>query len=436
MKTRLWYFLIALGVVISCTKEPSEIGLELQPQEDLLNVYFSDTTTIIAYTIKEDSLRSDEPGIAFLGDLNDPVFGKTSAAFYAQTFLTIPEFDFGDSPVLDSVVLTLAYTGDYYGDTNTQFTAKVHELLEDIYYDSSYFSNQSKQVSASPIGQLTFIPRPNDSIVIDSVEYAPQIRIPLSAETGMKFINASEEDLKDNTAFVKFFKGIYVNVDPVNTTGGLIHFSLTNANSRILVYFHQDTSSTQQIFRLVMPESGARYNYYNHHGFEGSSPEFYNQVINGDTATGQEKLYLQGLAGTKVRIKFPYIKDWYNNQEIAVNLAELVISDSDTASAFDSQKRLSLVGVRDGGATYMVVRDQLDGTDYFGGFEDDGDYRFRVTRYIQGLLQENIEDEGLALIGYLPVQDPSRMVINGTSPASPIQAGKRLKLKLTYTKLP
>ena len=58
-------------------------GLLVQPQEDQLNVLVSDTTTVIAYTVKEDSLRSDEFTTSFWGYV-DPVFGYTKASIFSH----------------------------------------------------------------------------------------------------------------------------------------------------------------------------------------------------------------------------------------------------------------------------------------------------------------------------------------------------------------
>ena len=60
----------------SCNKEPDLIGIDLLPDSDYLNLSFTDTSTIIAYTVREDSLRTDELSANLLGYMNDPVFGN------------------------------------------------------------------------------------------------------------------------------------------------------------------------------------------------------------------------------------------------------------------------------------------------------------------------------------------------------------------------
>ena len=52
--------LIAGGFLLNSCSKPDDLGIEVQPVGDVPGVYFTDTLTVIAETIKEDSLRSDE----------------------------------------------------------------------------------------------------------------------------------------------------------------------------------------------------------------------------------------------------------------------------------------------------------------------------------------------------------------------------------------
>jgi len=101
----------------SCSKEPGQIGYIIQPDESKLNVAFSDTTTIYAYSEIIDSIRSDKLSVSAFGSLKDPVFGGTTAGFYTQFLLSINGYDFGEERQLDSLVLQIDYAG-WYGDTN------------------------------------------------------------------------------------------------------------------------------------------------------------------------------------------------------------------------------------------------------------------------------------------------------------------------------
>ncbi|MFA5781348.1 MAG: DUF4270 family protein, partial [Bacteroidales bacterium] len=137
---RLSAAIFLLSFLFSC-EEPDIVGLEVQPPNDKMDVVFCDTITLVAYSVKEDSIRTDETVYNLLGSNYDPIFGKNSASFYSQARLSSNNANFGSNPVLDSIVLSLLYKG-IYGDTSAQQTVKVYELAENIYKDSVYYSNR------------------------------------------------------------------------------------------------------------------------------------------------------------------------------------------------------------------------------------------------------------------------------------------------------
>jgi len=123
--------IFAILVFAGCEK-PGVIGLDVQPESDQFNVLFSDTSTIIAKTILEDSIRADEPILSLLGAYEDPVFGYTAASLYTQFSMTTNNVGFGSSFVPDSLVLTIGYNGSY-GPSPSAQTVNVYRLTEDIY---------------------------------------------------------------------------------------------------------------------------------------------------------------------------------------------------------------------------------------------------------------------------------------------------------------
>ena len=73
---------------VACEEEPSGIGIDLKLPDQRLDVFFSDTNKIQAYTFTQDSIRSDEPIYSLLGTINDPVFGTANASFLTQILLS------------------------------------------------------------------------------------------------------------------------------------------------------------------------------------------------------------------------------------------------------------------------------------------------------------------------------------------------------------
>ncbi|HRR04571.1 MAG TPA: hypothetical protein P5215_04770, partial [Bacteroidales bacterium] len=63
--------------LLGCKKEFDSIGLELQNDSQQLNNRFTDTTTLVAYSILEDSIITQNLNNSVLGYVNDPIFGRT-----------------------------------------------------------------------------------------------------------------------------------------------------------------------------------------------------------------------------------------------------------------------------------------------------------------------------------------------------------------------
>ena len=99
--------MLLIIVLFSCKKDPYQIGYDLLPPSDTLNVKTTDTCTVEAFSMRVDSSRTDKTSSLVIGSMNDPWFGKTNTGFYSQVRLIAEGVDFGKNPVLDSLVLTL-----------------------------------------------------------------------------------------------------------------------------------------------------------------------------------------------------------------------------------------------------------------------------------------------------------------------------------------
>lgn len=217
---RLFLLITLTSLIWSCKKEPDLLGLDLIPEEDLLNHAVIDTITINAITEREDTLRTDELATMLLGSINDPVFGTTTASVYTQLRLPGTNISFGTDVAVDSIVLILPYKG-IYGDSSSVQNITVYELDEAIQtsvksetgrtLDYPYYNFSTLQHKAVPVGQLSFVPNTVDSSMIDTVKVGPYMRIPLSLEFANRIVNANQivdTALKNNTGFLNAIKGI------------------------------------------------------------------------------------------------------------------------------------------------------------------------------------------------------------------------------------
>lgn len=425
----LWVVTISV-LGLSCNKN-EELGMNVQPQENMLGVTFTNSIPITAHTIKEDSVKSDETYLNLLGSIVDPIFGLTDAAMYTQFRLTTDNVDFGTNPVCDSIFLSLAYS-TFYGDTTTTLKLNVFEITDDFYVDNSYYSNDVLGTFKTNLANINFIPSFRDSVKIDGVNSAPQLRVKLKNSLGQKFIEASgSSDLADNTAFSKYFKGLYISTNSVSSQGVMLYINSLSGLSKLTMYYHNATDTLKYTF--VLNSNCARFNTFDHHKFSTANSSFKLQIA-GDTALGDSMLYLQGMAGTRVKLKFPAVTNLNNLGTIAINKAELVIKvDSSTVdSKMVPPPRLSLA-IKNYDGTLSFLPDVVYGEAYYGGTYNSttNEYRFNISKYIQNaLLKGGFDDDGLLLIVSGSAVLSNRAVIFG-----PKHSTGNMHLDIIYTKI-
>jgi hypothetical protein len=429
------FAILILSVVFlfSCNKEPDLVGLDLLPEGDRLGASFMDTSTIIAYTVYEDSVLTSKMTFGVIGSIYDEVFGKTTASLYTQIKLTTNAPTFGTNPVVDSVVLVLPYYG-LFGDSTAMQAFKVYELTDSLSINTKYYSNSPGPAfnEGSLLAEQTFLPRVNDSVVVDTAtKVIPQLRLKFKPLMGERILNATTTDLENNDNFVTYFKGIVIKTDPENTpgSGSLVSFYLTSTLSRLKMYYHNTEDTLIYNFGI---EASARFNRYDHNGYAEASPDLKAQLINHDTLQGKQKLFIQAFGGTKVKLRFPYLKKWAADKKIAIADAKLIMINADFSPPFEAPTQLALRAILTD-STQGVLVDENEGTSYFDGtYNDSKGYQFRISRYIQQLLNSNnvAADKGLFLFVPGASYFGNRLILNGTATES-----GRMKLAIRYTRI-
>ena len=431
-------FILELLSLMNACKEPDTIGLGVLPAKDQLNVEYYNAN-LTAYSKLEDSIRSDETAYNLLGLNYDPVFGKNLASFYTQLHLAIDNTTFGSQPVLDSIVLTLAYHA-IYGDTNAKQTVKVYELASNIYADSNYYSNRDLLTTGTVIGSKKFVPDKRDSIRLlgsDTTKYPGHLRIRLDSVWGTnKFLNASSSSLLNNTNFIQYFKGIYVTSTSSTGEGSIMSFNLLSSLSKISIYYkHSDDGDTiQHTYNMVIDENCARINHFNHSKYKYATQYLQHQIY-GDTLKGDSILFLQSMAGLQVRIDYPELKQIAQNGKIAINKATFIVDvDENDYPQGSYTPPAQLVLIEELNGKIRFLQDEYDGLTYFGGTYDANlkEYKFNIARHIQQIVDGVKDNLGLYLVvwtGDRP-NTANRVVLKG-----PKRKSGNMRLQITYTKL-
>ena len=420
------FFFSGLLLLISCRKSGELIPENSAADLQALKV---DTTTVSSLSMYNDSLRTDETSRSVFGVFNDPVFGTTIASNYLQFNLSTTQLEFPAGTTIDSVVLIAVYE-NAYGNLESEVGLNVREIDEAIIEDNSYFSNSRVALKPNSIGSITFLPNFTDSTFEDTTISFPHARITLDKEIGERIL--SHGLFEGNDDFVDFFKGICLEPDTTNLPppgdGLLTIFNYLSDDTRIRIYYnYPDNGSGAQFatYELNVSSGSPRFSNYRHK-FTGAPivDELYNPK--------KEVNYVQPLGGIKTKITFPNLKNFLKPGSVVINKAELEIHVKEgTYDEYPVPTRLVVITEDDNG-TDLFVPDYFEGSSYFGGSYDvnSDTYKFNIARYLNQLVNEETNDNGLFLIVSGSAILANRLILNsGNAPEN------RMRLKITYTQL-
>ncbi|MFM2206540.1 MAG: hypothetical protein RL213_515 [Bacteroidota bacterium] len=415
---------MTVGILMSGCKDPDEIGQDILPDSDGLYTGFTDTVTVLSRTVREDSLRSDELSLQLIGNYVDPYFGKSYAECYSQVVLAgTPSFS--TLATADSLILKLFYKG-FYGDTNAYQTINVFRLTESMNGDSVYYSNRSFTAESAPIGSLTFQPRPNTRVVIDSDTVAPQLRIPMSMVLADSLIALNgSATFQSNEAWKEYFKGIKIMVDSVSTsgTGCISYFDVFNA--KLTLYYH-DTSNIAKTYNWALTGAKSSGFTHNYNGF----PVEQHLLDTAYSASGT--VCLQAMAGVKTKFTLPYLDHLKDSGEIVVNRALLKITLQDNStSTFPAPSTLLVVAIDSTGSSTYFPADYFEPSGFFGGGLSGTTYTFNLARQVNRILSGAVSNNGFYLVVSGSSVQATRALLG-----TPAVAAYPIKLDLYYTRLP
>lgn len=427
--------IVAFG---SCKKTPNSIGNNLIDENNIVSVGHTDTAQVVCHSYL-DSIGSKNVRYALLGSLNDPVFGTTQAGFYTQFRISSAGQNFGTAPVVDSVVLQLSLS-NVYGDTTTLLAVHAYELADSLSSGETYYSYSTLPVNSNDLvaNGFQFRPRMSSAVHVIGTDTITQpiLRIPLIQDLGNAIVGFDSTAFQTPDAFKNVFRGLYVVCDEVDQNGSVSSINITdNTLTRLQIYYHD----------AAAPQNGLRYdfyvtsddNYFNHfdHDYTKGSPEFVNQLLEGDTTLGQQRIYLQAMGGIRARIHFPNIAHWadtLDQSHIIINEAKLILPappDIDTAY-FTAPAKLVLIGFKEDGTTY-ILPDNYEGDSYFGGSYNalTKTVSFRISEYIERVILGKDPDLGISLGIDGAAYNAQRWVVNGPEATE----DKRMRLDITYS---
>lgn len=384
--------IILLITVISCKKDPSKVGLEVIPTSLEMDLNYDDSTVLLsAYTVKRDSMNTTKTEYFVLGSLNDPNFGLTRAAINTNFRLASTTQAFGTNAVADSICLYLSYSGSW-GDSTCAITANVYELLDSLTIsdDVEYDARSEVNYDQTPVGTVTFVQNLSDSVMIDNVNYPPLLSIKLSQSFAERML-ADSLSFASNNAFLKSFYGLRIEAEQINSFGNMVYFNPVSTETKLVLYYSSDDTS-HATFDMVVNSNCVWFNNF-YQTYTNPDLLFDETTEHQDSISAKEKLYLQPLLGTRIRLNFTGFEQLRSKENIALNEVKLVLPNySDYDASIAPPTRFIIYAINDG--TESLILDAQTNA-YFDGYFNQSlnQYTIRLTRYFQQRILNPIMDD-------------------------------------------
>lgn len=435
---------------LSCKKinEATDVGGDLVPAVDNVNTFeLALETETDNFSLRNDSaflLYGDQ---AAIGHLNDPEFGTTDAAGYfkisSALYSRYPFLNKGGVVQVDSVVLSLGYTGSY-GDSAGFQTLKVFEIDQLASFNDTTlyrYTGDDIATTGTELGSKTFaINTLKDSLQViynkDTQRVANLVRIKLNNTLGNRFTNfdttlSANGGFYNDSLFKSLFQGLAVKSDASGNALSFFDFFNTD-KSRLIVYFRStkdgktDTSSAS---------------FYHLSSIGSNHPAGVANIVKrtpaGNWATylangnpKDDKLFIQSAPGSYGSIRIPALDNMTNK---IVHLAELIAYRLPSAqdNIFTSPPVLYLDKINNAkdSAFIFEIDQPINGSTgevrYLGGnLKTDNTFRFNITRHVQGILTRKEPNMQLRL--YAPLRTLLNVKNNTSIPKIPVPVATRI----------
>jgi len=411
---------LAVAILFTaCKKEWNELGSQLVVSDDL-ELFSFDEQEIKISVVKEDSLRSLNTSTSYIGYLNDPYFGKTSASLYTEFRIPSTDVDFGVFAQADSIVLSLDIAG-YYGDTLSPLTISVREMLETIETTTTDTLDVETVINIYSTDDFDVDPQPLNNAQQELLPIASsKLNITLSNTFAQQFLDADSANFADNEVFQSFFNGLYIAVEQGSENGLLLELDLLNENSKLTLYYHNEISDSLS-YDFQINSSADRMTRWSH---DYSTTEIESALNLEFVSQG----YVQGGVGLRTYVELPDLSILKDSNYV-FHSAELIIPyiSNELDSIFYGPSKLGLAAVSSDGNLEVLTEDQnIQGSTYFDGNRDETTqtYTFNIARYIHKFVHEGYTNR-LALYVPTSVSQPQRLIINNN-----VEDGAGLRLKL------
>ena len=451
MKKDLWVYVAVLclaGCITSCEISDRELGVDLIPSGDNVNLYHDTIFDIHTYPVTSSPVITSETSynpetLYLLGNWQDTIVGRAEASVVMQ-FNNNGNFVNGPNMEIDSVML-FVYVEDYFGDMDEEITITAYELTERIYMDSLYYADHDIDQSFNPVplAVKSFMPKEQDTLdfLITNQDFID------------KFL-ALEDTLytSRDSIFKDYFNGLYLTATSPSSKGTMARIQPSNDYTLLSVKYANDSTevdtTAERDFRWTqfsIEEAYAQKINIFEHDFTGTALE---GVIDNDNAA-LPYCYVQGMAGVNTRFSFPSLETWMEQTRVSITSAFLVfdvVPEEESGIFYDDLPNRLMIGSILEDESFQPVYDYVvlvnnSSSSLFGGYKTSVStgmfsdttytYKFRIPLHFQSIIDGAKTNHDFILKVGDGRNNPQISKLWGNLPANP----HRIRLEIVYIKL-
>ncbi|WP_373523118.1 DUF4270 family protein [Aquiflexum sp.] len=254
--------LILISIISSC-EDPSNIGLELDPNSNQIGVFYQEIP-LSATVVLRDSISTTNNGYLMYGVEQSDFFGKTEAIGYTRLLFNRDVRKPEPTATIDSVRFVINMRHVLADNLDSPKTINIH-LLEEQIRDLNYFNFSSLDYNPEPFISTTFdFKDKQDTLLVISINNELTERIFSELKEGSAF--------NDIFSFREFFPGLVFK----GAENEDVSFNTRVGNNTGFVFFYKNEGDT--VSRTYPIATGINNNFARH----------FSQIMNDPTGTPTE----------------------------------------------------------------------------------------------------------------------------------------------------
>lgn len=293
--------------------DPSELGLELEVDEDIIETEKLEFT-LPASSILIDSLRTDHFSYNVAGQYADSVYGSVRAEAYNQYDIRSGTLPTGDTIAFSHAIMVLKVRDIKAPDLLQDERFTIHEVNDTLYSQPAYLADRKLDYDPNPVGDLSFDFDPEE----DSV-----IQILLTEEFGRflydRLNNASEQGPGRDSLLQSLFHYPPLAIVPGVDNQGLFSFDLDDDTTGIYINM---TSQSGDDYSWIFDFEGAHFTHVGRNRSGGKLSDITTEYE--ESTTPSSRVYMSMLHGIYPKLDLaPLIEHIKSNDQFMVNRATM-----------------------------------------------------------------------------------------------------------------